>query len=319
MTQSQPVIAMRDQGRPEVTVHQLTVFCAVARHLSYTKAAEALYLSQPAVSQQVHSLERTLGLPLFERRGRGIVLTRAGQEMQHYAEKTLALLAETGSIVNEIATLRRGSVVISASTSVGTYLVPPLLAAFYERYPQLQITLRIARRSAIIESLLAHQIDLAVIGAVEQSERFRINRWKPYEMVIVAPVSHPLVGRDELLLQDLQHETFLLAEQERGIDVEVEQLLSQAGISLHTGLDLGSIAAIKEGVSAGLGIAVLAREAVALEVSRGELALLHVQGFPLTGYWYIVRLRKRRLSRAAHALWSFFLHGAGASIQDTAR
>ena len=129
----------------------------------------------------------------------------------------------------------------------------------------------------------------------------------PYELVMVAPPSHQLVGRSALSLHDLQRETFLLREQGSGTRLGTEQLFAHAGISLQTSLELGSIEAIKEGVAAGLGIAVLSRESVALEVANGDLAILDVQEFPLKRQWYVVNLKERRLSRAASALQQFLL------------
>src|SRR5450759_3363268 len=141
MPEHGPIITPPGTRQTDFTVHQLTVFCTVAHHLSYTKAAEALYLSQPAVSQQVRSLEQVLDLQLFARSGRGIVLTTAGQELLRHAERLLALLAETAPVVHEIHTLERGSVLVGASTSAGTYVVPALLGAFHARSPGKLVTL----------------------------------------------------------------------------------------------------------------------------------------------------------------------------------
>ena len=139
---------------PDFTVHQLTVFRTVAQHLSYTRAAEALYLSQPAVAQQVKSLEQMLGLHLFARSGRGIVLTPAGQEFLILVDRLLTQLTETTPVVHEIYTLKRGSVVIGASISAGTYVVPPLLGSYDTLYPRIHLTLLVAHRHSIEEDLL---------------------------------------------------------------------------------------------------------------------------------------------------------------------
>ena len=155
----------------DFTTHQLMVFRAVAHHLSYTRAAEVLYLSQPAVSQQIKTLEHMLGLPLFARRGRGIVLTPAGQEFLHHTERLLTLLAETASVVREIHTLERGSVLVGASTSAATYVVLPLLGAFHALYPRIHVTLMVANRHTIEERLLTRQVDLAVMSFIEEQER----------------------------------------------------------------------------------------------------------------------------------------------------
>lgn len=313
MPEHGPLIPAIEHRQTDFTIHQLTVFRIVAHHLSYTRAAEALYLSQAAVSQQIKTLELSLGLRLFARSGRGIILTPEGQEMLHHADRLLTLLAETAPIVNEIHTLERGSVLVGASSSAGTYIVPPLLSAFHARYPRIHITLTVANRRSIEEQLLTHQVDLAVMGLIEQQNRFVAEFLMSYELVVVAPPSHRLAGRSALRLQGLQQEMFLLREQGSGTRLTTEQHLAHANVFLQNSLELGSIEAIKEGVVAGLGISILSRESVALEVASGDLAILDVQGFPLKRQWYIVHLKGRRLSQAATAFQQFLMQSRPAS------
>jgi len=301
------MLSVTGNGRPDFTVHQLTVFRAVAQHLSYTRVAQELYLSQPAVTQHIRALELMLGLKLFARKGRGIVLTPAGQELLRHVEQLLVLLTETKSVVDEIHTLKRGSVVVGASTSAGTYVVPSLLGAFHTHYPGVRITLSIANRRTIEERLLTHQVDLVVMSLVEQRDRVVMELLMPYELVMIAPPSHRLAKRSALTLLDLQEEIYLLREQESGTRLDLEQHFVRVGLPLRTGLELGSIEAIKEGVAAGLGIAVLSRESIALEVANGDLAILDVEGFPLKREWHIVHLKGRRLSKATATLWDFLL------------
>ncbi len=217
---------------PDFTVHQLNVFRMVARCLSYTKAAEALYLSQPAVSQQVKTLEQALGLPLFARSGRGIVLTPVGQELQRHVERLLALFAETTPVVREIQALERGSVLVGASNSAGTYVVPPLLGTFHARYSRIHVTLTVANRRSIEELLLNHQLDMAVMSLVEREKHFAVESLMPYELVVVAPPSHRLAGQAAPALRDLQLETFLLREHGSGTRLDTEQHFEQPGRAL---------------------------------------------------------------------------------------
>jgi DNA-binding transcriptional LysR family regulator len=294
-------------GPADFTVHQLTVFRSVAQHLSYTKAAQALYLSQPAVAQQVKTLEQELGLRLFERSGRGIVLTPSGQEFLKHTEQLLALLAETTPVVHEIHTLRRGSVVIGASVSAGTYVVPPLLGAFHARFPGIHVTLIVAHRRSIEENLLTHQIDLGVMSFIEQRERFVVELLRPYELLMVASPSHRLAGRSAIPLQDLGGETLLMREPESVTRLATELQFAQAGVPIPASLELGNIEATKEGVAAGLGIAVLPRESVEIELDHSDLVMLDVQGFPLQRQWNVIHVKGRRLSLAANALWQLLL------------
>lgn len=299
-----------DGGQTDLTVHQLVVFRTVAHHLSYTRAAITLYLSQPAVSQQIKALEKIIGMPLFARKGRGIVLTPAGQEMQRHAEHLLNLLAATTPVVREIHALDRGSVVVGASTSAGTYLVPALLGAFHADHPRLSVTLMVAKRFSIEEQLLARKVDLAVISLIDHPDHFVVESFLPYELVVVAPPSHPLAKHALLPLQALQGETLLLREQGAGTRMDTEWHFAHAGIPLQATQELASIEAIKEGVIAELGIAVLSRESVALEVMHGDLVVLHVEGFPSQRQWHLVHLKGRDLSLPATALRQFLLQNS---------
>src|SRR5215472_12448074 len=201
-------------GQGDFTTHQLTVFRTVARHLSYTRAAEELYLSQPAVSQQVRTLEQALGVGLFERRGRGIVLTAAGQELLGRVERLLTLFGETATVVRDIQTLKCGSVLLGATISAGTYLVSPLLGLFHARYPDIHVTLVVANYRVVEELLMTYQLDLAVMSIVEQQGLLQIERFLPYGLVVIAPPSHYLAQRAIVRAGDMQAETFLLHERE---------------------------------------------------------------------------------------------------------
>jgi DNA-binding transcriptional LysR family regulator len=300
-------------GPTDFTTHQLTIFSTVAHHLSYTRAAEVLYLSQPAVSQQIKTIEQTLGLQLFARRGRGIALTPAGQEFLHHTEQLLTLLAGIAPVVKEIHTLERGSVLVGASTSAATYVVLPLLGAFHSLYSRIHVTLMVADRHSIEEHLVTHRVDLAVMSVVEGQDRFTIEFLMPHELVVVASPAHRLLKCPALALHDLQQETFLLREQGSGTRLDTEQYFAHAGVPLQTSLELGSIEAIKEGIAAGLGIAVVPWKSVELEIASGDLAMLDVQGFPLKRQWYMVHLRGRKLSRAATALRQLFLQSKAGS------
>lgn len=318
MTESRRVVLSMRKVSADFTIHQLTIFRTVANQLSYTRTAELLYLSQPTVTQQIRNLERSVGLQLFTRSGRGIVLTPAGKELLQHVKQILALFDETGTVVNEIATLERGSVVVGASTSAGTYVVPPLLGHFHTRHPKVHVTLIVGNRLAIEDRLLSHQIDLAVISIVEHHKLFQIEFLQAYDLVVVAAPDHLLARRQPLTTDDLRDELFLLREHGAGTRLETDLHFAQEHIPLQHSLELGSIEAIKEGVIAGLGIAVLPRKAIELEVRSGDLVIFNVQGFPLQREWHIVTLKNRTISRAAAALMRFLLHGdAGTPIQNT--
>jgi DNA-binding transcriptional LysR family regulator len=291
----------------DFTIHQLTIFRTVARHLSYTRAAEELYLSQPAVSQQIRTLEQALGVYLFERSGRGIVLTVAGQELLEQAERLLALFSETATVVQEIQALKRGSVLLGATISTGAYLVPPLLGMFHTRYPEIHVTLVVASYRVVEELLLTYQLDLAVMSTVGRQDFLHIERFLPYMLVVIAPPTHHLAQCTAVTASDVQTETFLLHERGTASRRCTEEYFKQNNIILQNTLETSSIDAIKEGVIAGWGIAVVEREAIALEIACGELVVLDVEGFPLLKPTYMVHLKKRRVSRAADAFQQYLL------------
>ncbi|HEV2235975.1 MAG TPA: LysR substrate-binding domain-containing protein [Ktedonobacterales bacterium] len=290
--------------------HQLDVFCAVAQHLSYGRAAESLYLSQPAVSQQIKALQATLGLRLFARSGRGIVLAPAGAKLLPHAKRLLALLADTAPVVSDIHALERGSVLIGASMSTGAYVVPRLLAGFHAARPQIRLTLKVANRLTIEADLLTRRIDLAVIGLVKHHAPFVIEPLVRHDLIVVAPPQHRLAGRASIPLRELQWEPFLLREPGSGTRMDTEHLFARVGLALRAAHELGDTGAIKEAVGAGLGIAVLFRQSVAAELARGELVELEVDGFPLERRWHVVHLRERHLSIAAAALRAHMLSQA---------
>ncbi len=307
MSEQEPTIPAPWSRQTDFTVHQLTVFRTVAQHLSYTRAAESLYLSQPAVAQQVKSLEQVLGLRLFSRIGRGIMLTPAGKEFLNHTDRLLTRLATTTPVVHEIHLLKRGSVVIGASISAGTYVVPPLLGSFHERYPGVRVTLLVAHRHSIEVDLLSYKIDVGVMGFVERREHFVVELLRPYQLLVVASPLHRLAGYSAIPLRDLQQETLLMREKESVTRLATELQFAQAGVPIPDSLELGNIEATKEGVAAELGIAVLPQESVALELANGDLVELDVQGFPLQRQWYVVHVKGRRLSLAANALRKLLL------------
>lgn len=298
--------------------HQLEVFCAIAHSLSYVRAASLLHLSQPAVSQQIKALEATLGVRLVGRRGRGITLTPAGEEILPYAERLLKTLRDTGPIVQQIHALERGAITIGASTSAGAYVVPQLLAGFHAAHPDIHLTLTVGNRGSIEEALLTHQVDLAIIGLITHHERFTIEYLMPNDLIMVAAPFHPLAGSAYTPLRQLQSETFLMRERGSGTRQDMERLFQSAGVTLQTGMELNDTGAIKEAAAAGLGLAVVFRQSVERELVDGSLVELQVEGFPLQRRWYVVRLRGGRLSLAASALRQHLLSQAEQMREHTA-
>jgi len=294
--------------------HQLTIFEAVARHRSYTRAAQELHLTQPAVSAQVRDLERALGAPFFERVGRQISLTNAGQELHAYARRILNLVEETRTAMEELRGLGRGHVTLAAVSTAGAYVVPPLLGAFRARHPGIFISLEVTNRATVHRRLADNDVDLTVMGRPPESIPHVAQPFLSDQFVVVAAPGSPLARLRRLPPERLAREPFVMREPGSGTRLLAEDFFRAHGITAQITLELGNSSAVKEAVAAGLGIAILSRHALSQELALRRLALLDVQGFPLSRQWYVVHREGKRLSHAARAFMEFLLTSAEAIL-----
>jgi LysR family transcriptional regulator, low CO2-responsive transcriptional regulator len=299
-----------------MNLHQLEIFRAVAERGSVSRAAEALYLSQPGVSLQIKALEKSLGLPLFEKHGRTLRLTEAGHELLKYSERIFALLDETRQVMEELGGAQRGTVKVAASTTAGIYVVPPALGVFHRANPQIKLTLDVVNRITAQERLLNDEVDLAVMGLIEHPQDLEVEAFAPNELVVIAAPDHPLTLRRQIPLEALTGETLLLREQGSGTRTDVEAMFAERGIEVSVMMELRSSGAIKQAVAAGLGVAVMPLGALELELLTGRVTVLDVVGFPMMRSWSLARRPGRRLSAAAEALWAFLLAYRGEVVSD---
>jgi DNA-binding transcriptional LysR family regulator len=288
-------------------LHQLHIFRTVAEQRSFSRAAEVLYLSQPGVSLQVKALEKTIGQPLFERVGRTLRLTEAGRELYSYSERIFALLDEAKVVLEELSGARRGTVKVAASTTAGIYVVPSALGAFHRQNPDVKLTLDVVNRFTAQERLLADEVDLAVMGLIEDAHDLEVAEFAPNELVVIASPRHRLADQGPVPVEALMEETFLLREQGSGTRTDVERLFAARGLPSRVGMELRSSGAIKQAVAADLGIAVMPLAALELELLARRVVVLDVAGFPVMRSWSLVRRAGRHLSATALALWDFLL------------
>jgi len=291
----------------EINLHQLRIFQAVALHGGYSRAAQALFLSQPGVSLQVKALERSIGLPLFEKVGRTQHLTAAGRELLSYSERIFALLEETRLVMEELGGGRRGTVKVAASTTAGIYIVPPALGAFHRESPGVQLTLDVLNRHSVQKKLLDNEVDLAVMGLIEDTHDLEVAKFVPNELVVIASPRHPFTSRRQIPLDELANDNFMLREAGSGTRIDTERLLAARGLQVRVGMELRSSGAIKQAVAADLGIAVIPLSAIELELITGRLLVLDVVDFPVLRHWSLARRAGSHPSAAAAALWDFLL------------
>jgi DNA-binding transcriptional LysR family regulator len=288
-----------------VTLRQLRTFKAVADMKSFSLAAQNLRLSQPSVSYQVKELEEAVGQPLLDRLGRSVEMTEAGSVLYTYARRALDVVDEATLVLEEMRGIRRGTLRVGASTTVGVYLLPAALGAFKKLHPGLVISLEIGTRAHVQEQVLRNELDLAVVGPALKDPELAVLPFITDELVVVAPAGHPLEGRQGLTLKDLAGEPFVMREAASGSRWSLEKAARKAGAHLNVAMELGSNGAIKHAVESGLGLAVLSRYACALELSGGRLVELGVRGFPIQRDWHIVHLRRRKLPTSVHAFIKF--------------
>jgi len=289
-----------------ISLRQLQVFESVARHLSHSRAAAELYLSQPAVSMQIKQAEIIVGLPLFEQQGKKIFLTEAGRELLHYSRSILQLVDEMESVFDEMKGLERGHLNISV-VSTANYFMPQLLAKFIQAHPQIQVSLSVANRDAVIKQLTENIADLAIMGQPPDGTDMRADAFMENPLVVIAAPSHALANTQKIQPRQLAKETFLLREQGSGTRGVVERFFASHHLTLPAHMEMDTNEAIKQSVQAGIGIGIISRHGIELELETKRLVVLDVDHFPIVRHWYIVHRKDKRSSTAAQEFERFLL------------
>ncbi|MFQ6022337.1 MAG: LysR family transcriptional regulator, partial [Acidiferrobacterales bacterium] len=292
-----------------VTLRQLQVFEAVARHLSFTRAAEELYLTQPAVSMQVKQLEGAIGLPLFEQLGKRIHLTEAGRAMHHYSRVIAKQLREADQVLDELKGVEGGRLKITVATTVN-YFATRLLSAFCQRHKGVRVSLDVTNRETLLRQLESNETDIVLMGRPPDDLEVVAEPFMDNPLVVIAPPSHPLARRRTILLAELEHETFLMREQGSGTRIAMERFFTEKGITPSGSIEMTSNEAIKQSVEAGLGLGLVSAHTIELELEVGRLKVLDVESFPIMRRWYVVHHKGKRLSAAAQAFKNFVLNEA---------
>ena len=288
-----------------LTFRQLETFATVARLGSFSRAAEALHLTQPAVSIQVRQITESIGLPLFEQSGREIRLTAAGQELLRTARELDDSWNRFESAVDALKGLKKGRLRVALVTTA-KYFLPRMLGAFCQRYPDIEIELEVANRARIIERLRANEDDLYIMSFPPEELDVVATPFLDNPLVVVAPAAYPLPA-GPLSLADLAPHPFLLRETGSGTRKAVDRHLAANGLTLKVKLALGSNEAIRDLVASGMGLAILSRHVLGEHPEQEGLRILEVAGFPLQQPWSVVHLRQKILSLPAHAFMNELL------------
>ncbi len=291
------------------TLRQLQVFEKVASHLNYSRAAEELYLSQPAVSMQIKQLEGHVGLALFEQMGKKIFLTEAGRELFHYARNIAQQLVEMEAMFDEMKGLGQGKLTLSV-VNTANYFTPQLLATFCQRHPHINVNLQVANRDAVLKQLADNSTDLAIMGQPPSGLDLSSKQFLDNPLVVIAAPSHPLAKLKKIKFAQLAEQTFLSREQGSGTRSAMERVFAQHHIQPRISMEMETNEAIKQAVQAGMGLGILSLHSIELELETKRLVVLNVEHFPLLRHWFVVHRSNKRLSSAALAFKEFLLHPA---------
>jgi DNA-binding transcriptional LysR family regulator len=294
-----------------VSVHQLRLLTAVIEHGGFSRAADALGLSQPAISHQLKALSAAVGIPVVEVIGRRVQLTQAGQLLYEHAQRILAEFEAAGNSLDELRGLKRGSVRLAGDTTVGIYVLPDLLGAFRKEHPEIGVRLGVDNRQGLYGRLVANEFDFVVSGRRwdDPALPLVVRPFLANELIAIASPRNRLAGRSRVTLAQLAAEPFIIREPGSGTRDTADEALKAAGLSIRPVMELASNGAIKRAVAQDLGVSILSRFATGLEIEVGLLVELPVEGFPLRRQWNLVYARDKRLGPVDEAFLQFVEEG----------
>ncbi len=291
----------------QATLHQLKVFEAAARHGSFTRAAEELFLTQPTISMQIKQLTKSVGLPLFEQVGKRLYLTEAGRELFATCRQIFETMDKFQMTIANLKGLKQGQLRLAVITTA-KYIIPRLLGPFCELYPGIDISLQVTNHELILDRMMNNLDDLYIMSQIP--DHFDVN-FQPFlenPLVVLAPANHPLAKEKNIPIERLGEERFIMREPGSGTRSAVQSLLEKHGVKVKVKLELGSNEAIKQAIAGGLGISVLSRHTLLTDAA--EFSILDVQNFPIKRNWYMVYPAGKQLSIIAHTYYEYLLEAA---------
>lgn len=294
---------------------QLQALVQVARHLSVSRAAEAMHVTQPAVSLHLKLLEEAAGTPLTRKQGRNIQMTAAGELMVGYAERILRLWEEAGDEIAAFKGVTSGTLRIGA-VMTAEHLLPAMLVRFTTGRPHVRIKLQVGSRPEVLGMLSREEIDLAIMGTPPREFPTSASRFARHPMAFFAAPGHPLLAMEKVTLADVVRHNLLVRERGSGTRAAVEKLFQDAGAPLDIGSELSSNEAIKQMTAAGLGVGFLSVHACTLEVRNRLLAVLPAGGAPVLGDWHVMHKAERAIPTVAASFHEFIVAHGQQVIRD---
>ena len=265
----------------QINLNHLRIFYHAAKESNLTKAAEALFVTQPAVTMQIKALEQYLGVPLFRRRGKYLELTSEGSVLYKYAEKIFSIVDEMEHALKGFASLTQGSLTIGTTRSFARHLMPRLLSGYQEKFPGIKVSLEVGSSREIAEGVAAFKYDLAIIGRIPLPGKVKAIPFKPEEFCVVASPHHPLATKGAVSWQELEKEPIIIREPGSGSRHLMLSLLESRGVKPSVLLEAGSVEFIKEYVLQGRGISFLYKPEIEREEQLGLLKPLKLVDGPI--------------------------------------
>ena len=289
-------------------LHALEVFCKIVELKSFSRAAEAVLLTQPTVSGHMKTLETKLGLRLFDRAGKSVTPTQAGEILYGYARRILALREEAQRAINEHKGGLKGHLAIGGSNIPGAYILPPLVSAFKRRHPDVTISLHISGSRDIVRGVIDGTYEVGMVGARFEESRIHYEPFAEDELVLAVPASHPWAGRSTVRLTELPGQPFIMRERGSGTRKVMEQALADHAMDpgrLRVALEVTGNETVRQALKAGAGIAVISRRAIEDDIRHKTLVALRIRGVRLLRDFFLVTHKSRSRSPLSQAFLTF--------------
>ena len=289
-------------------IHRLEVFCKVVELQSFTKAAEAVCLTQPTVSEHVRALEDMLGEKLVDRLGREVLPTPAGKILYQYGRKIIQLRDETIQALEKYKGNLSGHLLIGASTIPGTYILPTYIGSFKAEHPSIQITVEIASSAEIVERVLRNELEVGLVGAKWQDRRIVLEEVFSDELILAAFPGHPWAGRKSIAVEELSGQAFIMREKGSGTRMVMIEALQERGFDLsklYVVAEMGSTEAVRQAIKARIGISILSYHSIAEDLQRKTLVAIPIRDVRIFRSFYLVQRKSRQTSPLCTAFLSY--------------
>ncbi|QLQ31405.1 MAG: LysR family transcriptional regulator [Candidatus Thiothrix singaporensis] len=293
-----------------LSLRQIRIFEAVAQYQSYTRAAEKLHMTQPAVSMQIKQLEEDSGLALFERQGKRMCLTQTGHDLLHHASQVLQAYNDLLVAMEERKGVKGGHLIVSVATTAN-YFVTQLLAEFSRLHEGINVTLDVTNRHMLLDQLENHEPDMVIMGEPPKGYNLQSERLMENPLVMIAAPEHPFARQQTMLtLDEVLGERFIIREKGSGTRSAIERHIQNFNKTCGSTLEMRSNETIKHAVEAGLGLGIVSLHTIQPELESGRLATLNVEHFPIRRHWHIVMRKGKRLSPIAQEFKRFVMQEA---------